>query len=226
LCETQQIATETFASLTEAYGDATLLKTMVFKWHKAFKEGRENVEDGPHSGKPISSTNDQNVEVVRVVVAKDRRLSVMMIAEETGLDKNAVHGILTDHLHMQKICAKVVLKILSVEQKVNWLEICQDLLGRLKIEPDFLDKVITGAESQVFDYNPETKRQSVEWHTKSSTRLKKARMSSSRVKTMIVVFSTAVSLCTKNLYLQDKQLITPSTKISWNDFENRSSESE
>jgi len=32
-------ATKTFASLTEAYGDATLSRTMVFKWHKAFKEG-------------------------------------------------------------------------------------------------------------------------------------------------------------------------------------------
>jgi len=31
--------TETFASLTEAYGNATLYRTMVFKWHKAFKEG-------------------------------------------------------------------------------------------------------------------------------------------------------------------------------------------
>jgi len=36
--------TETFASLTKDYGDATLLITMVFKWHEAFKEGRENVE--------------------------------------------------------------------------------------------------------------------------------------------------------------------------------------
>jgi len=51
LCETQQIATDTFVSLTEAYGDATLLRTMVFKWHKAFKDGRENAEDDPHSGK-------------------------------------------------------------------------------------------------------------------------------------------------------------------------------
>jgi hypothetical protein len=32
-------ATETFSSLTEAYGDATLSRTMVFKWHKAFKGG-------------------------------------------------------------------------------------------------------------------------------------------------------------------------------------------
>jgi transposase len=54
-------ATETFVSLTEAYGDATLSRTTVFKWHKAFKEGRENVEDDPRSGRPVSSTNDQNV---------------------------------------------------------------------------------------------------------------------------------------------------------------------
>ena len=97
-------ATETFASLTETYGDAALSRTVVFKWHKAFKEGRENVEADPRSGRPISSTNDQNVEVVRAVM-EDRRLSVRKIAEETGLDKSAVHRILTDHLHVRKICA-------------------------------------------------------------------------------------------------------------------------
>jgi len=67
-------ATETFDSLTEAYGDATLSRIMVFKWHNAFKEGRENVEDDPRSGRPTSSTNDENVEVVRAVMVKDRRL--------------------------------------------------------------------------------------------------------------------------------------------------------
>jgi len=46
------------------------------------------------------------VEVVRAVMVKDRRLRIRMIAEGTGLDRNAVHRILTDHLHMQKICAK------------------------------------------------------------------------------------------------------------------------
>ena len=65
-------ATETFASLTEAYGDATLSRTMVFKWHKAFKKGRENFEDNPRSGRPVSSTNDQNVKVMQAVMAKDR----------------------------------------------------------------------------------------------------------------------------------------------------------
>jgi len=75
-----------------------------------------------------------------------------------------------------------------VEQKANRLEVCQDLLGRLEIEPNFLHKVITGDESWVFDYDSETKRQSEEWHTKSSPLPKKARMSRSRVKAMIIVF--------------------------------------
>ena len=61
---------------------------MVFNWHKAFKEGLENVEDDPRSGRPMSSTNDQNVEVTRAVMVKGRRMSVRMIAEEMGLDKN------------------------------------------------------------------------------------------------------------------------------------------
>jgi DNA-binding IclR family transcriptional regulator len=108
------------------------------------------------------------VEVVRAVMAKDRRLSIRMIAEGMGLDKNAVHRILTEHLHMQKISAKLVPKHLSVEQKANQLEICQDLLERLKLETNLLDKVITGDESWVSKYDRQTKEQSEEWHMKNS----------------------------------------------------------
>ena len=72
----------------------------------------------------ISSTNDQNVEVVRAVMARDRRLSVRMIAEETGLNKNADHIILTEHLHMRKICAQLVPKNLSVEHGWKFFRIC------------------------------------------------------------------------------------------------------
>ena len=128
------------------------------------------------------------MEVVQAVMAKDRRLSVRMIAEETSLNKNAVHRILTEHLHMRKICAQLVPKNLSVDQKANRLEICQDLFGRLEIEPILLHKVITGDELWMFDNDPETKLQNEERHTKSSPRPKIAHMSRSRVKTIIIVF--------------------------------------
>jgi len=106
---------------------------------------------------------------------------------------------------MRKICAKLVPKNLSVEQKVNRLEICQNLLGRLEIEVDFLDKVTTADESWVFDYDPKTKWQSVEWHTKSSPRLKKVCMSRSTVKTMIIVYFDSHGILHNDLYRQDRQ---------------------
>ncbi|XP_018403545.1 PREDICTED: uncharacterized protein LOC108780364 [Cyphomyrmex costatus] len=40
----------------------------------------------------------------------------------------------------------------------------------------------------VIEYDPETKRQSAEWHTTASPHPKKARMSKSKVKTMLIVF--------------------------------------
>ena len=127
---------------------------------------------------------------------------------------------------MRKICAKLVPKNLSVEQKKNRLEICQDLQERLKIEPNFLNKVITGDESWVFNYDPETKRQSSEWHTKILLFRKKHAWADPRWKQRLMFFSTAVATCTRNLYLQEWQLIKPFKEIWWNDFENGSSESE
>ena len=72
--------------------------------------------------------NDQNVEVVRAVIAKDSRLSVRMIAEETGLDKGAVHRILADRLHVRKIYVKLAPKTCLWSKKSepvgNFVRIC------------------------------------------------------------------------------------------------------
>jgi hypothetical protein len=51
------------------------------------------------------------------------------------------------------------------------------MLERLETEPDFLNRIITGDESWFFEYDPETKTQSEEWHTPQSPKQKKALMS-------------------------------------------------
>ena len=38
---------ETFNSLQEVYGDATMSRIRIFEWHKRFREEREDVEDDP-----------------------------------------------------------------------------------------------------------------------------------------------------------------------------------
>ena len=53
-------------------------------------------------------------------------------------------------------------------------------------EPEFLSRVITGDESWIFEYDPEKK--SRDWHTANSPRPTKARMSKSKIKSMLICF--------------------------------------
>ena len=82
---------------------------------------------------------------------------------------------------MRKVCAKMVPKNLTSQQKANRSDVCLDLLDRLE-EPEFFSCVITGDESWILEYayDPKTKRQSREWQTANFLRLKKARMSESK----------------------------------------------
>jgi len=74
---------------------------------------------------------------------------------------------------MRKVCAKMVPKLLSDEQKEHHKELCLDLLQRTENEPDVLNLIITCDETWVFTYDSETKQQSMQWKSMSSPRPKK-----------------------------------------------------
>ena len=78
----------------------------------------------------------------------------------------------------------MVPRILTHDQGKRRLHISFDLLRNAEM----FDRVITGDETWCFQYDTETKRQSMQWKTQNSPRPKKARMSRSQVKTMLVGF--------------------------------------
>jgi hypothetical protein len=51
---------ETLQFLT-AYGDVVLSSAQVLRWHIAFKDGRENVEDEQRARRPSTSRTENNV---------------------------------------------------------------------------------------------------------------------------------------------------------------------
>jgi len=127
---------------------------------------------------------DANVGRVRTLVRSDQRLGMRVTAEELNMNRETVWQIVKEDLGMRKISAKMVPRILTHDQKQCQLYISSDLL----CNAEMFDRVITGDETWCFQYDSETKRQSMLWKTQNSFRPKKARMSWSQVKTMLLVF--------------------------------------
>ena len=76
---------------------------------------------------------------MRDVLNTDRRLSIRAITEEVGIDKMTVYDIVKNDLGMGKICAKLVPKHLTDEQKERRVAVASETLDRLLTEPDIFD---------------------------------------------------------------------------------------
>ena len=92
-------------------------KTAVYKWVKRFSEGRESVTDEERSGRPATSRTEGSIEKVRQILRENRQLTVRKIAEQVNIERETVRKILTEDLGMRKVCAKMVPKELTEEQK-------------------------------------------------------------------------------------------------------------
>ena len=103
--------------LVQVYGDSAMKKTAVYKWVKRFSEGRGSVTDEERSGRPATSTTEENVANVRQILRQNRRLTVRSIAEQVNMDRGTIRKILTEVLDMRKVRAKMVPKELTEEQK-------------------------------------------------------------------------------------------------------------
>jgi orotate phosphoribosyltransferase-like protein len=62
--------------------------------------------------------SDENIDRVHSVVLSDRQMTVQMIADELQIGETSVYLILMEDLEMRKICAKIVPKLLTPEQKL------------------------------------------------------------------------------------------------------------
>jgi len=103
--------------LVQVYGDNAMNKTAVYKWVKRFSEGRDSVTDEERSGRPAANRSEENIAKVRQIVRENRRLTVRSIAQQVNVDRETVRKIVTEDLDKRKVCAKMVPKELTEEQK-------------------------------------------------------------------------------------------------------------
>jgi histone-lysine N-methyltransferase SETMAR len=95
-------------------------------------------------------------------------LSTKDIALELGISKERV-GHIINLLGLKKVCARWVPQKLTDEMKAEKVRGSMELLGHSEDEcVEFLRRIVIGDETCVHHYDPENKRQSMEYRHKES----------------------------------------------------------
>lgn len=134
---------EIFGRLKAQFGEECLSKTRVYSWAKEFREGRDRVENQPHSRRPRTSVTSENVEKVEQLILDNRRITIREISEEVAISVGSVEEIVRKELQFSKVSARWVPRILTTEQREKRVEACQDLLQRYEEGDSFLESIIT-----------------------------------------------------------------------------------
>jgi histone-lysine N-methyltransferase SETMAR len=176
-------------NLLKVYHDHALSISAIKRWITKFKCGQESLEKHKAGGPSKTATTDEKVAMVKCLVESNRRLTVRDIAEESGISIGRVDFILKKKLGLSKLSARWVPRLLTDEQKRVRAELSLDLFHRFEADPNnFVSRVVTGDETWVYYYDPETKQQSMQWIKKGSRPPVKARVSKSVGKVMLSLF--------------------------------------
>lgn len=159
------------------------------KWSSEFKRGRESIEDDPRPGRPVVATSQENIDQVENLILEDGRVKIKSIALVTNLSIGTIHDIIHDHLNMSKVSARWVPRMLTRLQKDMRAACCSDFIDLCGENPDeVLQKIVTGDETWVHHYDPESKQESMQWHIKGSAHPKKFKVVPSAGKVMATIF--------------------------------------
>ncbi|UYV70461.1 hypothetical protein LAZ67_7003117 [Cordylochernes scorpioides] len=105
----------------------------------------------------------QNVQRITDLIKENPRTTLLELDQDTGISKTTIGRIVTKDLKLKKTPAKFIPRFLTNEQKLCRLATCENMLEMTRTDPEWKDKIITGDETWVYDYDPETKRQYAEW---------------------------------------------------------------
>ena len=152
------------------------------------RDGNTSIQDQPHSGHPQTASTEPNKKRIDEITEEDRRVMMDIIATKLGIGNNAVQEMIGS-LSYQKIWARWVPCLLNEDHKVQQKAITSEILQRYRDEgDDFLLSIVTGDNRWFHHFDPETKRQSMEWHHLDSPTKKKPKTMPSAKKITGTIF--------------------------------------
>ena len=165
------------------------MKGRVYEWVQRFQNRRQNICDEHRSGRPVSTATETMKQQIEQQICDYRRVTIDEIAIEFSMSHGSVYSIVHDDLGYRKVCGRWVPRQMSNDHKRAWHTICQEHLDHHAREGDaFLHQIMAGDESWVYHYEPDSKRQSMQWKYPSSPANKKFKTHASAGKVMLTIF--------------------------------------
>ena len=168
--------------MTDVYGDSSPKYSTVAKWSAEFKHGRDSLEDDPRPGRPADVISKEMIDRVERLVLNNRRIKVAELASECGISNGSVYTIIHEHLGMSKVSTRWVPRNLNMQDRQQRVESSQELLEV------FRTCLVTGDETWLHHWDPDTKKESMQWKHPGSSPPKKFRTQPLASKVMATVF--------------------------------------
>ena len=143
---------------------------------RKFKSGFLSIHNSAREGRQNFVVTEDSVCQVKPLVLEDRQVTVKQLAAITKMSVGSIETILHDHLHMSKVSARSVLRLLTPNQQEQRADSCKELIELESKDTRFFDRIITMDETWVHHFDPEMKSSSMQWKTPSSPTPKKARV--------------------------------------------------
>lgn len=120
---------------------------------------------------------------------EDRRIKCKESEKVVGIGRRALMKIMHDRLNLSKLCAWWVPQLLTREQKEIRAVNCLELMHEFDDDPiGFHRSIVTGDETWIYWYDPETKDMPKKWRVKGGPSPVKAKVVKSAGKTMMTLF--------------------------------------
>ena len=151
-------------SLEQVYGDNGPKISGTYKWISRFRSGRSDTEDDTRCGRPSTSVCVENINAVRDLIEKDRRITTESVPDTLTISMGSAHKILVDILGLSKLSARWVFRPLHPDQQETSADLSMEILNRYDENPEaFLQRIVTGEEIWLYQYHHEDKTKSKQW---------------------------------------------------------------
>jgi histone-lysine N-methyltransferase SETMAR len=179
--------TDIHRELTNVYGDGVMSVQSVRKWCRYFEAGHSSLKDEDRSGRP--STSEDIVSLIDDAVKENRRVTLAQLQTMFAVSHGTLWDIVHDRLGYRKVCARWVPRQLLPPQKEARMGTSLAFLLRYEAEgEEFLRRIVTGDETWVHHFEPQSKAESMTWKHPQSPVTKKFKVARSAGKIMATVF--------------------------------------